>query len=244
MTTIPVTQDLEALVQRLPLFDGCPYLITRLVGALRHITLLPADRSEKELRRLAKAQVAANRLETCLVLGPDRAIFYGIDASPSPVDAAPRGGAPVIGKLQPADDFAQTPELMARAERLRDFVDSLKQGGYLVGDSESTYRPATAEEVSRLSGRAADGAPLGLARCAACGEYRGECLGPAPNFARSIARVYCRCENHNLCARCGNPLAGWRLNAHHFDRRDRNLWFLPAFSGLSHVCPESLGRIQ
>jgi hypothetical protein len=244
MTTVSQSPDLEALLQRLPLFDGFPYLITRVGGALRHITLLPADRSESELRHLARLQVLANRQETCLVLGAGRAIFYGIDATASGFDEAPRGGVFVAGKLRPAEDFLPTLELLARTVHLGAFIDSLEQTGYSTGDSRSEYRPATAEEISRLSGRDADGVPPGLVRCGDCGEYRGECLGPAPHLAQSVTRVYCRCENHNHCARCGDRLADWRLDAHHFNRGDRRVWFTPAFCGMSHACPESLGRIQ
>ena len=237
MTDVSESPDLEPVIQLSPRFDGFPYLVTRRVGPLHHITLLPSDRSDVELRHLADLQVRANRLETCLVLGADRAIFYGIDATSTGFEAAPRGGAPVAGKLQPAEDFPPTPELTARAEQLRVFIDSTKQTGYMIGGAQSGYRPATAEEISRLSGRDPDGVPLGLVHCGACGEYRGECLGPAPNCSESVAKVYCRCENHNHCARCGHPLSDWRLGAHHFDRRDRKVWFKPAFSGLSHVCP-------
>lgn len=244
MTAVSQSSDLEVFDRRLPLFDGFPYLVTRMAGPLCHVMLLPADRSEEELRRLVRLQVLANRLEACLVLDADRAIVFDTDGAPSRIAAAPRGGLPVAERLRPAEDFSPTPELLARAERLRLFVESFKQGGYLVGSPQSGYRPATTEEISRLSGHGADGVPPGLVCCGGCGEYRGECLGLAPHSAQSIARVYCRCENHNRCARCGNPLSDWRLRAHHFNRGDRKIWFTPGFCGMSHACSEDLRRVQ
>lgn len=243
MAAVSQSSDLESFVQRLPLFVGFPYLVTRIVGPLCHVMLLPADRSEEELRHLATLQVLANRLETYLVLGEDP-IHYDIDGTPSRVAAAPRGGFLVAGKLRPAEDFPPTPELAARAERLRVFIESLKQTGFLVCSPQLGYRPATAEEISRLAGHSPDGVPRGLVRCGDCGECRGECLGSAPHSDRQIASVYCRCENHNRCARCGNTLAAWRLHAHHFDRRTGKILFQPSFSGMSHVCSESLRGVQ
>jgi hypothetical protein len=43
-------------------FDGFPYLVTRVVPALYHITLLGTRLSDSELRALACTQVLANRL--------------------------------------------------------------------------------------------------------------------------------------------------------------------------------------
>jgi hypothetical protein len=230
---------LKEITDQLPLFDGFPYLVTRIVGAFRHVALVPSDWTENELRRLAKHQASANRLETCLVLGPDRAIFYGLDAQPSRVVEAPRGGLLVTGKLQAPTDFPQTKELVERTRRLEGYIAALDQGGYLIGDSDATYRQATPEELASLAGRDSKGVLRGLKRCAACGEYRGACLGTAPVYVERVTTVYCRCENHNLCARCCEPLAEWRLNANHFDRRDGHVWHLPAFSGLGHRCSSS-----
>jgi len=66
-------------VAHLPLFDGFPYLVTRMAPAMYHITLLPRDPSELELSLLARAQWRANRLDVCLVIGPDRALYISAD---------------------------------------------------------------------------------------------------------------------------------------------------------------------
>jgi hypothetical protein len=51
-----------------------------------------------------------------------------------------------------------------------------------------------------------------------------------------IMQVYCLCQNNNLCARCGYPLAEYKLNANYYEKRDGVIWHVPGFSGLSHVC--------
>jgi len=234
-------QATKELNDRLPLFDGFPYLVTRVIGAFRHILLLPADRSDAGLRRLAELQDAANHLETCLVLEPERVIYYCAGAEPAPSTFAPRGGSLVTGELCAAEDFEQTPDLLSRTQRLEEYIDALDQRGYVLGDPEATFRAATPEELECLAGRDSSGVPRGLAQCATCGEYRGICLGTAPTYAEWVTTVYCRCENHNLCARCSEPLAEWRLNANYFNRRDGHAWHVPAFCGFNHQCS---GRIQ
>jgi hypothetical protein len=50
----------------LPVFDGFPYLVTRVVPTMYHVTLLSGDASERDLARIAQAQWRANRLDVCL----------------------------------------------------------------------------------------------------------------------------------------------------------------------------------
>jgi hypothetical protein len=50
----------------LPLLKG-PYLLTRVVDHLYHIILLPGDLLPDTLLKVARDQVAAVRLDTCLV---------------------------------------------------------------------------------------------------------------------------------------------------------------------------------
>lgn len=233
--------DFDAIVEKLPLFDGFPYLITRVVEAMRHIIVLPADRDEPSLRRLAELQVLANRLQTCLVFSPERAVFYSADGKPDSEDAAPRGGAFVTCKLQPAEDFEDTLELLARRRRLEEFVEANRPTGYMVCDARTSRRKATPEELESLAGLGPDGIPRGLAACPACGEYRGLSLGKDV-AAGWVATVYCRCENHNRCARCLGPLAPRRLNGFVF--KGGRAWHVPAFSGFDHVCPPGAGSIQ
>jgi hypothetical protein len=75
-------------------------------------------------------------------------------------------------------------------------------------------RPATDEEKARLAGFSTRGIPKGLSQCEVCGMGRGECLDPKTDvFKDKVMKVYCRCENDNLCARCGRPLYEYKLNA-------------------------------
>jgi hypothetical protein len=58
-------------------------------------------------------------------------------------------------------------------------------------------------------------------------------------------RVHCGCNNDNRCARCGERLAEWKLNANYYDERDGHIWHVPGFSALSHRCasvPDEGGR--
>ena len=66
---------------RLPSFDGFPYLVTRVVPTLYHITLLPEDLSYEVAETLVRRQVEANHLPTCLVVAPDRALYVAPDGS-------------------------------------------------------------------------------------------------------------------------------------------------------------------
>jgi hypothetical protein len=52
-----------------------------------------------------------------------------------------------------------------------------------------------------------------------------------------VIRVYCRCENHNRCARCGETLAEWRLSAYHWDEAQAKVRYVAAYCALSHRCP-------
>ena len=85
------SESARRLYPRLPLFEGFPYLITRVVPAMYHVTMVPAEASELELVLLARTQWRANRLETCLVTGVDRAWFRRDARAAS--SAAPRAGS-------------------------------------------------------------------------------------------------------------------------------------------------------
>src|SRR5690606_4996164 len=62
------------------------------------------------------------------------------------------------------------------------------------------------EEAAVLRGLNAEGVPCGLSRCDKCREYRGHCLDPMHPDDLWLLPVYCRCENMNHCARCGELL--------------------------------------
>src|SRR5438046_748604 len=55
-----------------------PYLLVEIVAGLYHLTVLPADFGDDDLEAIARAQVQANRLDACLVLGERRVL--AIDA--------------------------------------------------------------------------------------------------------------------------------------------------------------------
>jgi hypothetical protein len=135
---------------------------------------------------------------------------------------------------------SSTPELLARQAALEAFARRNRSSGYLVGDGLEGGRRATPLQVKRLSGRDEDGIPRGLRRCARCGAFRGDYLavrgeGNGDRTPR-VVPVHCRCENHNRCARCGEPLAEWRLSSYFFAEADRAVRYLAAYAGLGHRC--------
>jgi len=232
------------LEPRAPIFDGFPYLVTRVVGPMRHVLLLPADRSESDLAALARAQVEANRLDASLVLSEARAIYFSAEdpSRPQP-DDPPRGGVYTFDRLRAAVDFELDADFIERARSLRAFVDSLGQPPYFHCGARTSRRPARPGEVEELSGTRPDGVPVGLDECPACGEYRGLSLGSG-EAEGWVATVYCLCENHNRCARCGGTLAERRLNGHLFDRAKGEVFHEPGFRGLGHKCALGLGGVQ
>ena len=149
----------------LPLFEGFPYLVTRVVPAMYHVMLVPAEASELELVLLARTQWRANRLATCLVTGVDRAWFISADGRDALAQTPPRGGTLVTGFLKHARLWADTAELRARHRRLDAIVEEKRRmGGYMFGDLTKGGREATADEVGRLAGTGPEGRPRGLRR--------------------------------------------------------------------------------
>jgi hypothetical protein len=219
----------------LHLFDGYPYLVTRIVPPLYHIILLPTDFGLEKLMAVARLQVHFNRLETCLVVKEDRCYFFKIDGAVDVTNMPPLGNTFAYDRLQPCIEIPETEELLQRKERLQAFRDSLKRPGFLHGDHSKGGRPASEEEVSRLSGKQANGVPTGLAQCPFCGCWAGECLHPLPEFPGIVIRVHCRCENDNLCARCGEPLDEYKLNSN-YCKEDGQIWHVPGFCGFGHRC--------
>ena len=161
----------------LPLFDGFPYLTTRIVPALYHITLLPADTPETTLLELAQAQASANRLDTCLVLHPRLAVFFWPDGRVTRTDTPPRGGALLSNRLALPVDLRQSRELSERQLRLdRIVAHGQKTGGHIIGNLSKGGHRATAAELEQLRGRGSERAPHGLERCTECDDWRGVCL--------------------------------------------------------------------
>jgi hypothetical protein len=226
----------------LPLFDGFPYLTTRIVPALYHITLLSADATETTLLELAQVQASANRLDTCLVLHARLAVFFSPEGGVARTETPPRGGALLSHRLALPVDPLQSRELTGRQLRLdRIVAEGQNKGGYILGDLSKGGHPATAAELEQLRGNGSERVPRGLERCTECDDWRGVCLDPSETFAEMVMTVYCRCANHNRCARCGVPLYDRRLNANFYDPHDRSIWHVPGFCGLDHRCSGQLG---
>lgn len=224
-------------------FDGYPYLVTRIGhSALRDIELLPADWSRERLLDLTRRQAIANQFETCLCLGPTESVFVEPDGTSSESAFNPTG-IWLVNRLPLAEPIPDTPELAARHERLEAFVKSLHPSGNMVGDRLEGGRAATREEFVRLRGRDAHGIPIGLDRCPTCQRFAGDYLAIKGegngDMTPRVLRVHCACENHNRCARCGEPLAESRLSAYEFNEEDGKVWYAPAFMGLDHRCPAS-----
>ena len=227
-----MTTDLHAL----PQFDAFPYLLTRLVPTLYHVLLVPEGMLRDEAAAAARRQAAANRLPTCLALGPDEALFLDADGGEAWTDAAPRGGNLVVGKLRPCAALAPAAGEAARVARLDAYVAARRRGGYLLGDLKKGGRPPRPAEAARLEGVGPDGVPRGLVRCGTCGEWAGECLDPSPLLSGLVVRVNCRCQNETRCAGCGRPLHEREVNANYYNPADGQVWHVPGFCGLSHRC--------
>ncbi len=150
------TYDAEStrrLYSSLPIFEGFPYLVTRVVPAMYHVMLMPAEASDLELVLLARTQWRANRLEICQVTGVDRWWFISADGRDELAQTPPRGGTLVTGLLKPARPLSDTAELQARQRQLDALVEThRRKGGYLLGDLTKGGRDATADEVGRLAG--------------------------------------------------------------------------------------------
>jgi hypothetical protein len=103
---------------------GVPYFVTRVVPALYHVILLPADRSDSDLLTFAQAQTHANRLDGCLVLAESRAVYVGVDNCVKESDIPPIGGVLVSGYLAPAIAFDDSDELRLRRAQLDAVADA------------------------------------------------------------------------------------------------------------------------
>jgi len=218
------------------LFDGFPYLVTRVVPAMYHIIVLPDELDETELLGIARQQAGLNVLETCLVLSADAAIYIATSGQEYR-GKAPRGGEIIVDRLRPCRAFTQTAKLCARRLALARFIEQgPPRTGYMFGDLTKGGRTATFEETIMLAGTHANGVPRGLARCTNCGDWRGRCLDPSPDFAGQLMQVHCRCANDNRCGACEELLHTRKLNANQYNETDGHIWPTPGFSGLSHAC--------
>lgn len=219
-----------------PFFDGYPYWTTHVARAICHITVLPRG-PVAMLDQATALQVRANQLPIWLVLAADRALYIEPGGHARLTDQPPRGGflfADQLAPVLPADP--EHPDFRARAQRLAALLRTQPRHGAIFGDLTKGGRPATPDELRTLHGVQDDGTPNGLSRCGRCHDWSGICLDPSEAFAGQVMRVHCRCDNHNRCARCGELLAGRRLNANFWDPADRAIWHVPGFEAFGHQC--------
>lgn len=212
-----------------------PYLITRIVPTMYHIMVLPRG-EQTELAEIARTQVSFNKLESFLVLGPKEAFYFTPDGAEKRSPVVPVGGILIHDRLRLYKDFPDDRELSARKNLLKKHIESLKQGGYLLGDLTKGGRKPTPREAEDLRGVQGNGVPKGLVRCKRCGEWHGTCIDSIQDIGDSIVQVYCLCQNDNQCAYCGDPLYERKLNANFYDTSDGRVWHVPGFSGLGHIC--------
>jgi len=223
---------------RLSHFEGFPYIVTKIVPALYHIILVPGEYGRAILMDIARRQVLANRLQTCLVFGEGRSAYFSEDGSSVDQDTVPKSAFVLSGRLAPCEEMTITTDLERRREALAAFLEARRGEGCLFGDLTKGGRQATGQELARFAGADIDGTPKGLTVCDKCGGWRGECLDPDPSFKGMMMRVDCWCENDNRCARCGRPLYEHKLNANYFDPKDGRIRHVPGLSGLNHVCKD------
>jgi hypothetical protein len=130
--------DLELL----PVFDGYPYLVSRIGHTpLRHIALVPGDWPRERIVALARAQASANRFGTVACFAFDDVVYVTPEGSTYPSDILP-AGLPVIDRLRLAEEFPVTPELTTRHALLEAFSEQHRGDGYLIGDGLEARRPA------------------------------------------------------------------------------------------------------
>ena len=233
-----------------------PYLLVEIVAALYHLTVLPAEFGDDDLEAIARAQLRANRLAACLVLGERRVLAIdaeGVERRETEVPFRLFGhwiSAAVTRRLRTARPLPPTDEVLRRQTALEAAIreyparraEVLRQRGmlppadFVVGDLTKGGRDATPAELAALSGRQSNGVPMGLVVCADCGFWKGECLDPNAEFRGKVMRVHCGCDNWNRCAACGETLYPFRLNANYYDQREGAVVHVPGFSGLIHEC--------
>jgi hypothetical protein len=223
-----------------PAFDGYPYLVSRIGhSALRHIAILPAMWSPERLLALTRRQALANRLDTCLVLGPGNAVYVtagGAEGQRLTFRQASRLWSSCAGPSA-CRGHRRSPPGRARLGAYAAAIDSPR---YIVGDGLEAGRVAILDDIFRLGNLDGEDAHRGLARCPTCGEFAGDYLATKGegngDLTRRVIGVYCRCENHNRCARCGEPLADRRLSAYHFVEETGSVCYVAADCAFSHRC--------
>ena len=222
-------------------FDSFPYLSTRVFTALYNINLYPSGLPESDLIELARQQVHANKLPSCLVFSLNRGLWFDGASGETSNSFIPIGGAILNEKLKSPHNYAREAGAGERSKLLDSFSSaSLRGGGYLVGDPENCVREATPEDgqLGELKGNTI---PHSLAECHVCGDLKGECFYPESGcYSEKVWKVTCRCENDNLCAACGEPLSNHKLDSCYFDRESLGILHVASYCALSHHCHGNL----
>jgi len=224
-------------------FDGFPYLVTLATNVAYHFTLLPRGPAIF-LLAIAESQHLVNDLPQCLVLNHRVWQYYWHEGTEQEWrKQPPLGGTILFGKLHCFRHFPLTQELLSRYEKLAGFKGN--GGGNLIfGDFEKGGRTATAEQIRKLTGKQPNGIPVGLVRCPHCGHWKGECLDPSPEFAGKVMPVHCLCDNRNYCARCGQLLYQYKLNANYYDEAGCKVCHVPGFKAFEHRCSDDRREVR
>src|SRR5437016_8736431 len=188
-----------------------PYLMVEIVATLYHLTVLPAEFGDDALEAVARAQVQANRLAACLVLGERRVLAIDAEGIERPETEVPFRlfghwiSAAVTRRLRTARPLPPTDEVLRRQTALEAAIreyparraEVLRQRGmlppadFVVGDLTKGGRDATPAELAALSGRQSNGVPMRLVVCADCGFWKRECLDPNRERRGKVMRVHC-----------------------------------------------------
>ena len=226
-------------LSQLPSFDETPYVTVALNPGVLQYFLLPAEWDAGELVDFAVRQHSANKLLTVLALRPSYSLWYFPAGESGPVADLPHPWLAVDGPVRPCRDIPLTDELKARKARFSDFAEkTFRRGKVPPWNPEGSLRTATELELAELEGLQANGIPKGLAPCPDCGRWRGECLHS--RFKGSVLRIDCACHNDNLCARCLEPLAEFKLDTCVYDEGKNEVRFIYPMMGTRHFCGRSL----
>jgi hypothetical protein len=220
-------------------FSGFPYLMTYIVRSFYHFILLPSTWSRDMMFEMARLQVQRNRLDTYLLLSAEEIVYFPAYGEHQFIQTPPDCPIFWADKLQPAYEITEDPDLQERKARLNILIEKIRSaGGYVFGDVTKGGRRPTPEELGQLNGFQENGVPKELVKCPNCGFYRGTCIDTSGFSKGLVVKVHCLWENDNLCARCGQPLDEYKLNANFFSNKDKTIWHVPGFCAFSHKCPD------
>ncbi len=234
-----LNKDHFLTVDGVEIFDGFPYLMTYLVRDVYHVSLLPSSWTKFKYLQLAQTQAMVNQLEMFLILSEKEIIRFSAAGHFEFQTTPPTSEIFFAHQLKLAWDVPDDLDLLLRSKKLDEVLKEIVEiGGYVFGNLFKGGRPATPIEELQLKGFDDNGIPSGLFKCPDCGFFRGTCFDPSPVFEGLVMKVHCLCENNNRCARCGEPLFRFKLNANYYDEKERSIWYVPGFAGLSHVCSD------